>query len=221
VVGFGSLGPDDIFLNVGTWTLAGCLLDNPIATPEAGAAGYTNERAADGRVRFLKNIPGFYFINRLHGELGITTPVPAWLASATAHGELVDLLRPEFFNPESMLEICKSLCACLPSTSEGWAGFALLSLCDAICRSVPELESLTGRKFRQIRVGGGGSQSQSFCQALADRCGLPVLAGPAEATVMGNLGAQFLAQGACAHWKDVYEAIDRSIEVIEHSPQGG
>ncbi len=213
VAGFGTLRPDQIFLNVGTWSLAGCLVDEPIATPEAEAAMYTNERAVDGRVRFLKNIPGFYFINRLHKELGISATVPEWLSHAQVPLEVVDLLDPLFFNPESMVEACRSLCPQLPGTVEVWAGFALHSLAAAVCTTVEELERLTRRKFTSFRVGGGGSRSEAFCQVLADRSSLKVLAGPVEATVMGNLGAQFLAQGACPHWKEVYEAVDRSVEV--------
>jgi rhamnulokinase len=213
VAGFGTLRQDQIFLNVGTWSLAGCLVDRPIVTPEAESSGYTNERAVDGRVRFLKNIPGFYFINRLHKELAIGDTVPEWLRHAQAPVQVVDLLDPAFFNPDSMIETCRGLCDMLPASEETWAGFALHSLAAAVCSTVEELRTLTGRTFCSFRVGGGGSQSEAFCETLATRSGLEVLAGPVEATVLGNLGGQFLALGACAHWKEVYEAIDRSTEI--------
>lgn len=218
VAGFGTLSPHQIFLNVGTWTLAGCLIEKPLATPEAEAAGYTNERAVDGRIRFLKNIPGFYFINRLHKELGVPVGVPEWLATAEQPEELVDLLDPAFFNPQSMVATCQSLCGVSPSSHATWAGFALQSLASAVCSTVDELKGLLGRSFTSFRVGGGGSQSEALCQALADRSGLEVIAGPTEATVIGNLGAQFLAQCACGYWSDVYAAIDRSTETRTYKP---
>jgi rhamnulokinase len=218
VAGFGALEPDEIFLNVGTWILGGCLLDAPLATVQAEDLGFSNERAADGRVRFLKNIPGFYFINRLHEELGVSVPVPEWLASAEAFDEPVDLFNEAFFNPPSMVGICRELCGSLPSSDASWAGFALASVWEAICKARAELEGLTGRKFGAWRVGGGGSMSKAFCRGLANRSKLVVRAGPAEATVMGNLGTQFLAQGELADWDAAYAAIKRSADVRTCNP---
>ena len=70
------------------------MLDEPIATPEAEGAGFTNEWAVDGRVRFLKNIPGFYVLNRLHDELPIAATVPEWIEGAEDVDERIDLLHP-------------------------------------------------------------------------------------------------------------------------------
>ncbi|MDR3689779.1 MAG: FGGY family carbohydrate kinase [Fimbriimonas sp.] len=218
VCGFGQLADDQVFLNVGTWSLVGCVIDRPLASPEAEAAMFTNERTIDGRVRFLKNIPGFYVINRIHEELGLKMPVPQWLADALAVDERIDLLHPDFYNPPSMVEICAELAGRRPTNEAEWAGLALSSLTSTIAKQPAELEKLTGRKFASLRVGGGGSQSHSFCQSLANESGLPVYAGPAEATVLGNLGLQLLASGQIGSMPEMFEIVSKSAHTKVYRP---
>jgi len=215
VAGFGELANDELFVNVGTWSLVGGVVPEPVATPESAAGNWTNERTVDGRVRLLKNVPGFYVINRIHEELGIASKVPEWLDSAESVDERVDLLRPEFFNPESMVETVAQLAGRRPKSEAEWAGLALASLTSTLARQPEELGRLTGRTFRRFRVAGGGSQSKAFCQSLADESGLPVLAGPAEATVLGNLGLQFLAGGALGSFEEMYRVLSASAGVRE------
>ena len=218
VVGFGNLQNDELFLNVGTWSLAGCVIDQPITSVEAERKGFTNERTADGRVRFLKNIPGFYFINRLHEELEIHAPVPTWLQQASEVEEVIDLFHPDFFNPESMLDTCRMRLAKPPVSDAGWAGMALASLAEAVAQSAGETSTIVGRQFTQIRIGGGGSQSRELCHLVANRTGLQVSAGPVEATVLGNLVTQFLAQGELADWPEVYNCVGLSVSTQKYSP---
>jgi len=219
VCGFGELGDDQMFLNVGTWSLLGCVIESPLATPEAESAQFTNERTVDGRVRFLKNIPGFYVINRLHEELGLKCSVPEWLAGYAAVEERIDLVHPDFYNPASMLETCASMVSRRPKSDHEWAGLALSSLTYTIARQPAELGRLTGRRFTSLRVGGGGSQSRAFCQSLADESGLVVYAGPAEATVLGNLAMQFLASGQIGSLDDMKQIANRSSQAKVYQPQ--
>jgi rhamnulokinase len=206
VAGFGTLAADEVFLNVGTWSLLGTVLDHPLATVAAEDAGYTNERCVDGKVRFLRNIPGFYVINRLHEELGCSVSVPEWLNSGLKEvDETIDLFAPEFFNPESMLEACRAGLSKAPNSLAGWAELALRSLVSCCASQVVPLGELTGREFKRIRVGGGGSQSELFCQGLANMSGLEIVTGAAEVTVLGNLALQFAAQGklGAQDWDEV------------------
>lgn len=218
VAGFGYLAPDEMFLNVGTWSLGGCVIPYPIATPEAEALNFTNERTVDGQVRFLKNVPGFYVVNRLHEELAIQSSVPAWLGSAVTGLEGVDLLHPDMFNPDSMVEMCVKLAGRRPTSEAEWAGFALASLVRSLATLPGQLHDLTGRTISTIRVGGGGSQSTALCQALATSTGLKVIAGPAEATVLGNLGMQFLATGIFPDFQTMASAISRSVDLKVYVP---
>lgn len=211
VIGLGRLDPEDLFLNVGTWSLAGKVYDQPCGNLElAEKAALTHERSADGRFRVLANIPGFYVINRLHEELQVEAAVPDWLASARPFDALLDLMRPEFFNPDSMLDLCRSQLTRPPQAPEEWAYVALRSLAEAVRGQIGSHHEVTGTGTRRIRVGGGGSQSVAFCQMLAEVCRVPVWAGPAEATLAGNLGAQFLASGALSDWGEVADLMDRS-----------
>lgn len=218
VAGFGGLRDDQMFLNVGTWSLVGCVIDRPIATPEAAALNLTNERTIDGRVRILKNVPGFYVINRIHEELGLSHSIPEWLGGLQEVDERVDLLHPDFFNPDSMTEACAALAGRRPQSDAEWAGLALGSLASTVARVPGELAALTGRKFTTLRVGGGGSQSTAFCRALAKTSGLPVVAGPSEATVLGNLAVQFLAQGAFKDREEMDAAVSRSANSSRFEP---
>ena len=196
VLGLAPIDDQTVFLNVGTWSLIGCILDQPNASAAAEAANFTNERCVDGRVRFLKNVPGFWVINRLHDELGITESVPEWLnrADQSVDGR-IDLMHESLFNPDSMVEACAALVSKRPTSAAEWSGLALLSLIDTLADQPRQLAAVTGRTFDKIRVGGGGSQSEMFCELLAQRSGLKVLAGPAEATVLGNIAMQFRAAG--------------------------
>lgn len=218
VCGFGLLGPHDLFLNIGTWTLVGAVIDRPIATPEAEAANCTNERCVDGRVRFLRNIPGFWVVNRVHDELGVRESVPEWLATRHASDwEPVDLLDPVFFNPPSMQEALAERAARVPATASEWAALTFSSMIGAIARQPSDIAALTGRSFNRIRVGGGGSHSRDICEAIANATGLEVVAGPAEVTVLGNLGVQFVAQGALA-WRDLPTVLEASVDHTRYAP---
>jgi len=140
------------------------------------------------------------------------------LTKADAVDERIDLLHPDFYNPPSMVKICASLAGRQPVSHAEWAGLALSSLTSTIAKQPLELERLTGRRFTSLRVGGGGSQSQSFCQSLADESGLPVYAGPAEATVLGNLALQFLANGQFSSHDEMYRAVSRSADTRVYRP---
>lgn len=219
VLGLGTLEPGEAFLNVGTWSLLGAVLDSPIVSSEAEQANFSNEWTVDGRIRFLKNIPGFYVINRLHEELGIAGSVPEWIARADrgATGR-IDLLDEAFFNPSSMVDAVGSQLVEHPPNLDAWAGVALMSLVETTASQLESLEAITGKTFTKIRVAGGGSNSEAFCSALADVSRRTVLAGPSEATVLGNLGAQFLAQGRFEGWRELGDFLRRSIAMRVYDP---
>ena len=218
VAGFGALLPTDLFLNSGTWSLCGAVVPKPIATEQAEKFGFTNEWTVDGKIRLLKNIPGFYFINRLHQELKIETTVPEWLESSVPHEGTLDLFDPGFFNPGSMLEICGQSLKKPPASHGEWAAVALNGIADAVAKTVDQLTSLTSTVYDGLKIAGGGARSSVLCQKLADRLGIPVKAGPPEATVLGNLAAQFLSQGVLPDWDAAFQVVDRSIDRTHYDP---
>lgn len=218
LVGFGPQSDDFMYVNVGTWSLAMFIRDEPIATPEAEVANFTNERMVDGRVRFLKNIPGFYVVNRLHEELQISVSVPEWLRSGINTGDTINLFGSEFFNPDSMVEACAKQLSKRPKSNEEWAGVAINSLAHAIASQPSEASKLGVKPVKAIRIGGGGSQSAALCQAIANVSGLTVMAGPVEATVLGNLAMQFLASGHIGSPQEMQLIVERSAGVVEYRP---
>lgn len=220
VVGLGTLHPRDAFLNVGTWSLLGRTLESPVVTSDAQRGGWTNERTADGRARFLKNLPGFFIVNRLHEELGVPGTVAEWLAGRDrAFIGRFDASSPALYNPDSMLEACRDICGPAPVTADEWAAAAFESLVDTIAKELPILVGVTDQKVERIRLAGGASRNADFCQALADRTGVPVSAGPTEATVLGNLGMQFLARGGVTV-SELPALLDRSADLVAYAPEG-
>lgn len=219
VAGFGEIPKGQTFVNVGTWSLIGVILDEPINSEEAEANNFTNERTVDGRIRLLKNVPGFYVVNRIHEELGIPETVPHWLNSGTEWPYGVDLMHPDLFNPVSMVATCSSLADnAVPRNQKEWAGFTMASLTGTLAKLPDQLGRLTGQKYHSFRVGGGGSQSELFCQQLANRSGLAVHSGPAEVTVLGNLAMQFLASGNFSSYHEMYASIEASNSVKKFMP---
>jgi rhamnulokinase len=221
VCGLGSLQDDDVFLNVGTWTLLGTVIEQPLVSHTAEDGGWTNERTYDGRVRFLKNIPGFYIINRLFDEIGEGDCVASWLERADfGFDGHFDYFHRDFYNPERMSVAVLERSSRTPTRSEHWAAMALRSMADATVGQPSALGEIVGRQFTRMRVAGGGSQSDCLCQALADGTGLQVVAGPAEATVLGNLAVQMAAAGEIAI-HEIPALVDASIETRTFEPGAG
>lgn len=192
VIGVGPLSPDAAYLNLGTWALLGVVNESPILTEAARLGGWTNEWAHDGRLRFLRNIPGLYVINRLREELGVTGPTGDWLASRDrTFGHTFDPDDPSLYNPDSMVSALTRLMGVAPSTDAEWAQVATASLIQCLAKHTGSLSAVLNRRLKRLRVVGGGSRSPEVCQSLADATGLVVEAGPDEATVLGNLAFQF------------------------------
>jgi rhamnulokinase len=220
VCGLGGLADDMAFLSVGTWSLLGCLVDEPITSDAAREGNFTNERAVDGRVRFLENIPGFFVMNRLKEELRVHGTMAEWLARADQSvTDRLDLFAEDLFNPESMVGAVTGQIAYEPQTEEEWAGIALMSLADTTAEQLLKLEAVTGRQFSCIRAGGGGSASAAFCEVLANACGMPVMAGPTEATVMGNIGMQLLAKGIVKDFEELAGLLRHSTDLQVYHPR--
>lgn len=220
VLGVGELEDGDAYLNVGTWALLGVMLDRPETGSEAEEGGWTNEWAHDGRIRFLKNIPGFYVLNRIHDELKVPVSIGEWLSSRdTSFTGRFDPQHPSLYNPESMPQACAALLSSEPATAEQWAQAALGSLVTCIVADVPRLARASQRPVQRLRVVGGGSRSVEFCQALADASGMAVVSGPDEATVLGNLALQFAAMGHVP-FDGIASLVQRSVATREFRPNG-
>ncbi|MGN6221740.1 MAG: rhamnulokinase [Microbacterium sp.] len=198
--------PDAAYISCGTWGLVGVELDAPVVSDEAREANFTNEGGVDGRVRFLHNVTGLWLLSEAvrtwEAEDGARIDLPALLADAaevTGGIPLFDANDPRLAAPGDMPARIGALIAesgtAVPATRAAFARAIVESIAQAFADAVATAAHLTGRDVDVIHIVGGGALNRLLCQATADRSGLPVLAGPVEATALGNVLVQARAHG--------------------------
>jgi rhamnulokinase len=205
VVAVPATEPDFAYISSGTWSLVGVELDAPILTDAARDANCTNEGGVDGRVRFLKNVSGLWLLSesvRTWERGGDRIDLEVLLASAalvTTRVPVFDVADARFTPPGDMPARIAAWCAehdvPAPSSPAEVVRSILESLAAAYASTVEVLEHVTGRPIRVVHIVGGGSQNRLLCQLTADRTGRPVIAGPVEATALGNVLVQARAAG--------------------------
>lgn len=222
------------YLSSGTWSLLGAEIDGPILTEEARLAGYTNEAGASGNVRFLKNIIGLWVLQECRrcwlregvaqeGGMGYATLVEQALRERPLQS-LVNLEDARLLAPADMPRLLEELCreARMPVPAS-WAAMvrcALESLALCYRRNLRLLDRLLGRRTERLHVIGGGSQNRLLNQLTADACGIPVLAGPAEATAIGNIGVQLIATGVLDGFPELRRMVAQSFPTELFEPSG-
>jgi len=193
------------YISCGTWSLVGVELDAPLLTEAARVAGFTNERGVDGTVRFLRNVMGHWLLQecmRTWQSAEASIALTAVLEEAGRQPLLrsiidVDdllLLAPGDM-PRRIGELCRRAGEPVPCTPGTVARCIFDSLALAHRRAVRHLQMLTGLDLQVVHIVGGGAQNELLCQLTADACGLPVIAGPVEATALGNLLVQARTAG--------------------------
>jgi len=197
---------DFAYISCGTWGLVGVELDRPELSEAGRLAGFTNEGGVDGRIRYLHNVMGLWLLTESVREWerdGHTIDLPSLLAEAAAVTDPVavfDANDPEFLAPGGMATRIAAHCAAraLPvaSSRAAFTRSIVESLAAAFAAAVQAASGLSGKQVSVIHIVGGGSQGELLCQLTADRSGLPVLAGPVEATAIGNMLVQARALGA-------------------------
>lgn len=192
------------FISCGTWGLVGVELRAPVLTDDAREANFTHERGADGRYRFLHNVTGLWLLSETvrawEAEDGAPIALPELLAAASAVTDQVpvfDANDPSLSAPGDMpARIAALLPQPSPSTRAAFVRSIIESIAAAFAEAVHTAAELCGRSLDRIHLVGGGALNDLLCQATADCSGLPVLAGPVEATALGNVLIQGRALGA-------------------------
>ncbi|MGW8375954.1 rhamnulokinase family protein [Streptomyces sp. ODS28] len=191
------------YIATGTWSLAGLELDAPVLTEESRRANFTNELGVDGTVRYLRNITGLWLLQECLREWGGRHTLDALLREAAALPPLrsvVDAEDPAFLPPGGMprriAEFCRRRGRPEPRTEAETVRCVLDSLALAHRRAITEAQRLAGRDVDAVHIVGGGAHNALLCRLTADACGLPVVAGPAEAAAFGNVLIQARAHGA-------------------------
>jgi len=215
------------FLSSGTWSLLGTEIDAPIINSEALRLNFTNEGGIAGTTRLLKNVMGLWMLQCCRqswagrGQTYEYRELMELAAREPAFGHLVDPDDDSFLRPTDMPAAIDRFCANThqpaPSNPGAYVRTVLESLAFKYRMVIGNLEQLTGRRIEQIRIIGGGSKNRLLNQFTADATGRRVLAGPAEATSLGNIAIQILATGGATSVAEVRAMVDRSFptEVFE------
>jgi rhamnulokinase len=206
VVGVPIQTDDAAYISCGTWGLVGLELDAPILTDDARAANFTNEGGVDGTTRFLTNVMGTWLISETlrqwerDGTPVELTEILAAAAEVTDGITIFDVQDPRFVAPGDMptriVDWCREHGQRMPVGKPAVMRSIVDSIAKAFAEAIETASRLSGRPIRLIHVVGGGSLNRLLCQATADLSGRPVLAGPVEATALGNVLVQARALDA-------------------------
>ncbi|MBR7831758.1 rhamnulokinase [Actinospica durhamensis] len=218
------------YISCGTWSLAGLELDAPILTEASRAANFTNERGIDGTVRYLRNIMGLWLLEecrRTWADAGHAVELPRLLADAARaepFAALIDPDSPEFLAPGDMPKRIEEYCLRTgqrPPNGHGAFVRAILeSLALAHRRTLRQAAELSGRDIEVIHLVGGGSRNALLCQLTADATGLAVIAGPTEATALGNILVQARTHAHAGELADLRRLVAESQSLRHYAPHG-
>lgn len=225
-----SLSDDFVYISCGTWSLFGIENSNPILTAEAAEANFTNEGGFNDTVRFLKNIMGLWLIQesrrqwRREGtEVGFDVLEKEALESEPFKC-FVDVDDPSFETagnlPKRVKAYCEKTGQYVPQTRGEIMRCIYQSLAMKYKHTFNTLERLGNRKYNSINILGGGIKDKLLCQMTSDACNVNVLAGPTEATVMGNIAVVYYALGELKDFKDIRKTVSNSTDIKTYMPTG-
>lgn len=207
---------DAAWLSSGTWSLMGFESSTPYASEQALAANITNEGGAQGRYRVLKNIMGLWLLQRVTKEQNVSD-LPGLIQQAQQLPACRFVINPNddrFINPQSMSDEIQAACQesgqPVPQSAAELARCIFDSLALLYAQVLQELAQLRGKPFTRLHIVGGGSQNRFLNQLCADACGIPVTAGPVEASTLGNIGCQLMALDEIADVDDFRRLIAAS-----------
>ena len=216
------------YISSGTWSLVGLELDAPVRTPEALSANFTNEAGIDGTTRFLKNCAGLWLIQecrRVWAEQGKTysyAELASMAADAPGLVSLFDPDNPAFATPGDMPTRIRQACREQGEPEPKDEAALIRAILDSLALRYDELlrtaSGLTGRTLKTLHVVGGGAANTLLNQISADATGLEVVAGPIEATALGNAAVQAIACGDLAGLSEARAVIAASSDAQRYQP---
>ncbi|GAA3201970.1 rhamnulokinase family protein [Dactylosporangium siamense] len=230
VVAVPARGDRFAYISCGTWSLVGVELAAPVLTDASRQANFTNETGVDGTVRYLRNVMGLWLLQEaIRGWQadGSTVDLEALLGRAAAEPALRSVVDPDdpvFLSPGDMParidEWCRRTGQPVPSSRAATVRCIMDSLAVAHARAVRQAQHLAGTTVDVVHIVGGGARNELLCQLTADACGLPVTAGPVEATALGNALVQARALGAVhGELDDLRRLLTRHLPVRHFQPR--
>ena len=217
------------YLSSGTWSLIGVELPEPIINDAARDLNFTNEIGHGNTVRLLRNIIGLWLVQECRrewaeaGEEYDYSTLTQLATEAIPFAALIDPSDERFFKPQSMsgaiAEFCHETDQTPPSTPGGFIRCALESLALLYHRRLNEVCELTSRKVKQLHIVGGGSRNVLLNQFTANACNIEVIAGPAEATALGNILLQSITLGHLPNLRAARRCVRQSMDVENYKPE--
>ncbi|GAA2484807.1 rhamnulokinase family protein [Streptomyces gobitricini] len=214
------------YICTGTWSLAGLELDAPVLTEASRAANFTNELGLDGTVRYLRNIMGLWLLQECLRDWGSPdlAPLLREAAGVPPLRSVVDAGDPGFLAPGRMprrvADACRATGQPVPSTPAEVTRCILDSLALAHRRAVEDAQRLADHPVDAVHVVGGGARNALLCRLTADACGLPVVAGPAEAAALGNVLVQARAGGLVGDLASMRRLVAGTQPLKRYEPTG-
>lgn len=222
---------DHVYISSGTWSLVGVEVDDPVINERALELNFTNEGGVAGTFRLLKNVMGLWLVQecrRTWAREGreLSYDEMARLADeAPAFSALVDPDDPAFLDPGDMPSRLRQACERTSQSAPTDHGAILRCALDSLALKyrwvIESLDSLLGRRLSPIHVVGGGLQNRLLCQLTADVTERPVIAGPVEATAMGNVIVQAMAAGEIASFDQGRAVVRASERLVTYEPRAG
>jgi rhamnulokinase len=216
------------YISSGTWSLMGVEVGAPVITETSLAGNFTNEGGVEGTIRLLRNIPGLWLIQECRRNWQREGSDYSWeglLERAERErpfAYLIDPDAPELLSPPDMPAAIRAVCRrtgqAEPETVGAVVRCCFESLAVRYRVTLEDLEQLVGHRLEVVRIVGGGSQNRLLCQMAADACGLPVVAGPVEATALGNLMMQAIATGELDDLAAGRAAVANSVTLDRYEP---
>lgn len=221
--------PNWCYISSGTWLLMGVEVPRPVINEDCRRLNFTNEGGVGGTIRLLKNITGLWLLQecrrvwRQAGRDLSWEEINRLVEAAAPLAALVNPDDPAFLSPADMPRALQEFCrrsGQRPPESEGAIARAAIESVALKARWVlGGLERLIGGPIGVIHIVGGGTQNRALCQAIADACARPVLAGPVEATAIGNLMTQAIAAGAVGSIGEARQIVRESFPIESYEPR--
>lgn len=215
-----------LYISSGTWSLMGTELKKAKCDNESRECNFTNEGGYDYRFRYLKNIMGLWMIQSIRHEYNDEYSFAQLCDMAMKHDEfssLVDVNDERFLSPDSMIEEVKTYCADnnepVPETVGEISAVVYKSLAKCYKDTVHNIQTSLGITYDTIHVIGGGANAGYLNQLTADASGKKVMAGPSEATAIGNIMAQMLAFKVFSNLSQARECVKKSFNIKEYLPE--
>lgn len=221
---------DFAYISSGTWSLVGLEVNSPILTPEALAANVTNEGGVYGTYRLLKNVMGLWILQQCRatwaaeGEVYTYAELVNMAAQAEPLATVFDPNDPAFLSPGDHPQLIRDLCSKTNQPVPETPGAVVRSVLESLAlayREVLELVSaVANRHVSVLYIVGGGAQNQLLNQMTADATRLPVIAGPIEATVIGNALVQLITLGKITDISQARQILANMAELKQYEPVG-